>query len=464
MSLLYLGIHPTTLEPIAVKVLLPKYLKNKEVNTRFLNEAKIIETAQHPNIVKLYQVGQWEKGVYIAMEFIRGISLRQFIQKQSFSLKKALEIILEVAHALAHLHAHGIIHRDLKPENILITENGSIKLIDFGISQLGDEEIEQRKIGTPFYMSPEQIENPLNVSSLTDIYAISIVAYELILGKSTHGIIHLSLLPSGLRTILEKGLQIDPKKRYQTILEFITDISNYLKEIETGKEDKTEDRILSFLIPKKIVHLPQIESALVKKQTLSPLYLDSFLLPNHKIAIVLAKPIHPDTAALTHTAVLRGMVRSAIEYEFQNGKKEEKLIHVVNCLNTAIHKDPMNEKFHLSILLLIPDKNLLTFISCQYTNLWHLGEGSKKVRELSTPNPLLGQNPTSSFAETTDNWNSGDMIILHSLQKMEQSPESIFDFLALEHKLLSPQQLANQLIKHENSNQTELVLAIHRIF
>ena len=213
MSLLYLGIHPTTLEPIAVKVLLPKYLKNKEVNTRFLNEAKIIETAQHPNIVKLYQVGQWEKGVYIAMEFIRGISLRQFIQKQSFSLKKALEIILEVAHALAHLHAHGIIHRDLKPENILITENGSIKLIDFGISQLGDEEIEQRKIGTPFYMSPEQIENPLNVSSLTDIYAISIVAYELILGKSTHGIIHLSLLPSGLRTILEKGLQIDPKKR-----------------------------------------------------------------------------------------------------------------------------------------------------------------------------------------------------------------------------------------------------------
>ena len=133
MSLLYLGVHPGTSQPIVVKVLLPKYLKNKEMMGRFLKEAQIIGMTNHPNIVKLYGQGQWEKGLYIAMEFIQGISLRQFIQQKSLSQKRALEIILQVAYALCHLHTHGVIHRDLKPENILITETGEIKVIDFGI-------------------------------------------------------------------------------------------------------------------------------------------------------------------------------------------------------------------------------------------------------------------------------------------------------------------------------------------
>lgn len=476
MSLLYLGIHPATSEPIAVKVLLPKYLKNKEINARFLNEAKIIESAHHPNIVKLYDIGAWEKGLYIAMEFIRGVSLRQFIQKKSFSLKRALEIILEVAHALSHLHAHGVIHRDLKPENILITESGSIKLIDFGIAQLQDEidkDFSQKRMGTPFYMSPEQLENPNQISFLTDIYAIGIIAYELILGKSTHGVIHLELLPFGLKKIIEKSLQVDPKLRYQNILDFIADISDYLQELNSGKEESFSsdashiDYAHSLLVPSKGLRLPQLELASAIEKGTKPIcpYLDFFSLSDHRCAIVLAKPIHSDVASLTDTAVLRGMVRMMMQQE-----PLEKLEPLLSRLNTAVHNDSKISKFHFSMLFLVPEKNLLSFISCGFTDLWHIEESSKKVRELSTPNPLLGSVSHPTFVETSDNWNSGDMIILHSIQTVDKNPEEIFSLIANEHKLLSPQHLANKLktsllqqtpLPHESSS---VVLAIHRLF
>lgn len=480
MSQLYLGLDPATLQPIAVKVLLPKHLKNKEVCARFLNEAKIIEAAQHPNIVKLHKAGHWEKGVYIAMEFIRGVSLRQFIQQKSFSLKKALEIIHQVASALAHLHAHGVIHRDLKPENILITENGSIKLIDFGISQLQDEtdlSDNKRRMGTPFYMSPEQLENPSSVTQLTDIYAIGIIAYELILGRSTHGVIHLSLLPSGLRSIIEKALQINPHLRYQNILDFISDISLYEQELEAKLDQEPKnlslppnnsfEYIKSILIPKKGIRSPQVEIAICKKEGIavgSP-YLDFFPLPDNRLVIILAESTHLDAHSLTHTAMLRGMIRMALQTAFQNGKKEKNLIDMLNELNSAVVNDSIKEKFHFNLLYLIPDKNLLSFISCDYTDLWHIEEGSKKVRELSSPNAAIGTPSHTSLIETSDNWNSGDMIIFHSIKKIEKSPQEFFDEIADENRLLTPQQLANKLMENlPTKEDTALLLAIHRIF
>src|SRR5262249_44107549 len=153
--LLYLGTHPDTKEPVTIKVLSQKFLSHPEIVKRFLNEAEIIAMADHPNIVKLYGHGEWAGGLYIAMEFVQGISLRQYLLQTPMSLKRALEIILDVAYALCHLHTHGVIHRDLKPENILVTDIGTIKVIDFGIAQLLTEKSpqdaypKQRLIGTP---------------------------------------------------------------------------------------------------------------------------------------------------------------------------------------------------------------------------------------------------------------------------------------------------------------------------
>jgi len=159
MSYIFLSKSPETGEPIAIKVLRATYLKDKDMLTRLLNEGSILGVTSHPNIVKLYDLGLWEEGIYVAMELVKGISLRHLIKRNAISHKRALEIILEVAYALSHLHSHGVIHRDLKPDNILIVDSGEIKLIDFGIADfleplIGAEVIEkgQSVLGTANYM------------------------------------------------------------------------------------------------------------------------------------------------------------------------------------------------------------------------------------------------------------------------------------------------------------------------
>jgi hypothetical protein len=484
MSYLYLGLHPSTSQPIVVKVLSPKYLKNKEISNRFLKEAQIIGMTNHPNIVRLYGQGSWEKGLYIAMEFIQGVSLRQFIQQKSLSHRRALEIILQVAYALCHLHTHGVIHRDLKPENILITESGEIKVIDFGIAQLHDEEALERithtkgMMGTPVYMSPEQKENPHSVSYASDIYSLGIIAYELLLGRLSHGVIHLALLGKSLRTIIDKALKADLKERYQDIVDFITDVSHYLKTLGGHEQETTEevsDEVLNMvqkgrqiLIPKKIPRWPHVEFGLAVQEgmSLSGLYLDFFSLPENRFCIVLAEPLETTSSTLLTCSILRGMVRMAITHAFHNGKKDAHPIKMLSALNSALFEDPMQQKFSLVLLLLSPERDQLSFVSCSYSSLWHIPEGSKKVRLLSTPNPPLGADSNATLLETADNWNSGDTLILHSHLKHEESHAAWLT----DHLLLSPQPLAERVLHHlaaqrpTPAKRASAVLSLHRLF
>lgn len=479
MSVLYLGVHPETAQPIVVKVLLPKYCKNKEMAHRFLKEAEIIGMAHHPNIVRLYGQGEWEKGLYIAMEFIQGISLRQFIQQKSLSHKRALEIILQVAYALCHLHTHGVIHRDLKPENILITETGEIKLIDFGIAQVKDlmeqARITQKKrmMGTPIYMSPEQKENPSQVSFPSDIYSLGIIAYELILGRLSHGVIHLALLSKHFRSIIEKALRPNPKDRYQDIVDFITDISQYIQTVSTEQEEfeeESSDEILDMiqntrrvLIPKKAPNWPQLEIGIAVHEgmSLSGLYLDFFHLTGNRYGIILAEPLESGTLSLLQAATLRGMVRMAM-------RQDHHPIKILNALNLSVNQDPMNPHFGLCLLLLTPEKDQLSYVACKYTPLAHIPEGSQKARTLATPNPALGADPGATLLETADNWSSGDILILHSLGITPNSKGE--DQWITEHLLLSAQNQAEKMLQSLTSQQKTLpkrasaVLSLHRIF
>ncbi len=467
MSLLYLGIHPETGQPIVIKILLPKYLKHKEMAQRFLKEAQIIGMAHHPNIVRLYGQGQWEKGLYIAMEFIQGISLRQFIQQKSLTQRRALAIIIQVAYALCHLHTHGVIHRDLKPENILITETGAIKVIDFGIAQLHGElppdRITQRKrmMGTPTYMSPEQKEHPHQVSYASDIYSLGIIAYELLLGRLSHGVIHLALLPRRLRAIIEKALQPDVKDRYQDIIEFINDISQYMRTLSeepTESEEEISEEVLNLihhtrqiLTPKTAPKWPQIEIGIALRESPNSLYLDFFHLSGNRYIILLAEPLTPGISSLFQTAIFRGMMRMALQPDSQPLQK-------LQILNQ--HQDLLNQPFALSFLLLNPDKDQLTFLSCQGSDLWHLPQGSQTLRALTAPNPPLGSDPSTPLLETTDNWNAGDTLILPSPGIVSQDPSWI-----LEYTLLSPQPQATQLLqKLPTSPKTSALLTLQRMF
>lgn len=425
MSILYLAVDPKTQKTVVIKVLSPKYLQHKEVVERFLKEAKIIGMTDHPNIIKLYDQGEWEKGLYISMEFIQGISLKQFILQKSLSQTKALQIILQVAYALCHLHTHGVIHRDLKPENILICESGEIKVIDFGIAQLDQElykeRITQKKrvMGTPIYMSPEQKDDPLKVSYSSDIYSLGIITYELFLGRLSHGVIHLALLPKKLRHMIEKALKIDPQERYQDIVDFISDISSYLKTYDEDEKEEIREpeEIAQILFDAQKVcqpedfEIPQLEIGLKCQDGLffSGLYYD-FFKKNDQFIFILAEPKETSIPSIIHTSIFRGMIKmlmQKIEGPF-NGND------LLESLNKALLNDPMDELFSLSLLILDPEKDSLSLSICKSLSVIHLPNAKDIPLLLTNPNPFLGKAEHFTFSETTDNWGPQDIIIFRS--------------------------------------------------
>ena len=437
MSFLYLGLHPETKKTLAIKVLSPKFVTHQETVERFLKEAEIIALTDHPNIVKLYGQGEWEGGLYIAMELIRGVSLRQFILQQSLSLKRCVDIVLEVAYALLHLHTHGVIHRDLKPENILITEDGEIKVIDFGIAQLHDDlEIKNRPegsrmMGTPHYMSPEQKEDPTKVSYSSDIYSLGIIAYELVLGKLSYGVLNLTLLPKGLRKIIGKALAISTQERYQDIVDFITDLTQYLKSGDLERDRPGNDQLKeimenvqkaqSSLSPVSLPDWPILEMGMAKFKGPGQLgsYCDFFKLPNNTYVILLAEALNTNIDGVVFIAVLRGMIRTLMQDKNPLIAKSFNALNFIQTLNRMVAEDSLGQRFALSFILLDPFNDQLTFISCGLGSLFHVPQGGTLPRKLQSENLALGVELNADFFETTDNWNVGDTLILHTIETTE---------------------------------------------
>jgi eukaryotic-like serine/threonine-protein kinase len=423
MSLLYLGVNPANSQTVVVKVVLPKYLKNKDVLTRLLREAKILSVASHKNIVKLYDLGRCEQGLYIAMEYVQGVSLRQFIKTESLTHKRALEIVLEIGYALAHLHAQGIIHRDLKPDNILITESGEIKVIDFGISEFVEtadrfhKTKKKSKMGTPHYMSPEQNENPEKVSYGTDIYSLGIIAYELYFGKPAYGVIQTATLPRGLHKILAKALQAAPEKRYQDIIDFIADLSEFLKHIEEEEKKATPEELFSLLEvtrealqPKVAPKWADVEIGIaLKEDAEGGSYLDFFPLIPNRYGILLASPVKKEGSnALFLSSMLRGMVRMAALLAPANPVPS-----FLNALNRVLSNE--QHLFDYALLCLDLEHGLLAYGSSKPGTLCHFPESAPKPRFLDAENPPLGKKEGAAFLEIKENWNPGDLLLLSSI-------------------------------------------------
>jgi eukaryotic-like serine/threonine-protein kinase len=478
MSILYMGVHPVTREVIAVKVLSPQFVTHPEMIARFLKESKIIGMTNHPNIVKLYGEGEWEGGLYIAMEFIRGISLRQFIEQHSLSMKRCIDIILQVAYALAHLHSHGVIHGDLKPENILITEDGEVKVIDFGIAKLHEEIKKEKKgqkiAGTPTYMSPEQKEDPSKITFASDIYALGIIAYELFSGKLSFGIVHLSQVPKGLRQILEKALAVSPQERYPDAIKFISDLSEYLKSGGLERDRPGTDQLKEILetiqkagqalSPSAPPTWRSLEMGFAKFKVLGQdsIYFDFFKFPDSTYGLVIAEPLQSGLETPIYAANLRGTIRALIA-----GQENFSFPLFISTLNKIVRDDPMQTSFNISFLTLSPFKDELNFLSCGLGNLLHFSPGSQAPRILTNTHPPLGSDPRGDFERTIDNWNIGDVIVFHSCRP---SLDAMIQEALKENVLLSPQSQADAILKkiaHQpgfsTEKKTKVLFTIHRV-
>lgn len=470
MSFLYLATHPETNDPITIKALFPEFLSNPEMVQRFLREAAIIALADHPNIVKLYGQGEWEGGLYIAMEFIQGISLKKYLLHNLISFKQALELVMEISMALCHLHAHGIIHRDLKPENILITESGGVKVIDFGIAQLltdgqEDPDVRRRLIGTPIYMSPEQKLHPESTSYPSDIYSLAIITYELVLGKLSHGHIYLPLMPKGLRKILAKALQQEPEDRYQDVVDFMTDISTYLHSPTLAKENQELDPLSELsqslrhaqhsLVPTHPPSWPEVDIGLATYKSLgiSSLYYDFFTLPEQVYGIIIGEPSVKGSPGIVYASVLRGMVRALCQLTHHPQE-------MATVLNALLIEDPMKQHFTFSYLLLSPRENLFRFISCGSGYLWHRTQHQKDFKPVLSTNPSLGVDPHARFTEVECPWHAGEMIVFYASLGPEAYREGLFSH---EHLQSYPDSLYSSPQKYVDAILLKAKLQLSRI-
>ncbi len=187
MGVVYKGYDPVLERPVALKTVRKELIDQElagKIIARFKNEALAASRLTHPGIVGIYDYGENRQLAYIAMEFVQGRGLRDFLARQErFGLQDVMSIMSQLLDALDYAHDHGVVHRDIKPQNLIMTPNGQLKLADFGIARIDRSNLTQigSVMGTPAYMSPEQYAGQ-QVDRRSDIFSCGVVLYELLTG------------------------------------------------------------------------------------------------------------------------------------------------------------------------------------------------------------------------------------------------------------------------------------------
>lgn len=252
MANVYKGYDVVEDRTVAIKILRDEFLDNEEFLHRFRNEFRAISLLNHPNIVQVYDVSFTNRIQCIVMEYIDGISLKEYIEQEKvIRWKEAVHFVIQILRGLQHAHDRGIVHRDIKPQNIMLLEDGTIKITDFGIarfSRSSTNTITTKAIGSVHYISPEQASGG-NTDARADLYSIGVLLFEMLTGKlpfeadSPVSVAILQIqsapmlptsinpsIPKGLEEIIMKAMQKDVSKRYQSAAEMLRDIDSFKKD------------------------------------------------------------------------------------------------------------------------------------------------------------------------------------------------------------------------------------------
>jgi serine/threonine-protein kinase len=268
MSTIYLAHDPRSNRDVAVKILPPYFAHSEQYRERYKREATTIASLEHPAIVPIYDLGEDQGQPYIVMRYMSGGSLADRLKEGATPLNDVKTIVSRIATALDAAHAQGIVHRDIKPDNILYDSYGTVFLTDFGLARLreapGLQNISDGFImGTPAYMSPEQIQGQKELDGRSDIYSLAVVLYHMLTGKQPYVgataasvmMMHLinpvpsvyekdDSLPPALQSVLNIAMAKEPKDRYQTAGEMAKALEEVIEEyiLSAEAEAKEESR------------------------------------------------------------------------------------------------------------------------------------------------------------------------------------------------------------------------------
>lgn len=234
---------------VALKVLHGRFAQDREFVMRFQREAESAAGLQHPNIVAVFDRGEWEGTYYIAMQYVEGPTLKQLIDS-GITLEQGVAVIRQVLQAAGYAHRQGIIHRDLKPQNVIVDPEGKAVVTDFGIARAGVSEITQTGsvMGTPHYLSPEQAQG-FEVTAVSDLYSIGVMLYETLTGRvpfegesavavAMKQVSQMPQRPSSIQprvspaldAVVMRALEKDPGQRFQSADAFIAALDQAMRD------------------------------------------------------------------------------------------------------------------------------------------------------------------------------------------------------------------------------------------
>jgi serine/threonine-protein kinase len=288
MADVYEAYDPRIDRLLAIKVLREDRSVDNEYIMRFMREAKAVGNLSHPHIVTIYDVDEFEKRPYLVMELLDGTPLNKVIKSgKKYSLNEALSIGAQLGSALHYAHGRGVVHRDIKPSNIICDDStNTIKITDFGIAHFEDTELTHQTrmgdvIGTPQYMSPEQVSGA-KVDGRSDLFSVGVILYQLITGQKPFGgdsvaslmyqITHTEPkplqqldpeLPTQVRRIIEKLLKKNPNERFQTGQELVNAITLALRELEDSTGKKARQRIVPIRIKWSVLMASIVSLAMI---------------------------------------------------------------------------------------------------------------------------------------------------------------------------------------------------------
>ena len=252
-----------TLDRLVALKILPTHLSRDAAFTeRFTREARALARLNHPHVVMVFDFGRAGELFYFLMEYVDGVNLRQLMASGELAPSDALNVVPQICEALQYAHEMGVVHRDVKPENVLLDASGRVKIADFGLAKLvgtpaGTPTLTRthQVMGTPHYMAPEQMQDPLAVDHRADIYSLGVVFYELLTGELPLGRFappsQAAGVDAGLDAVVMRALEREPGRRYQHASEVKTDVESLAAAVAPPPGPRREGRRLAcpFTIP-----------------------------------------------------------------------------------------------------------------------------------------------------------------------------------------------------------------------
>ena len=261
MAVVYLAEHRLLQSKVAIKILNFEFVKNENIRKRFLSEARNMARMSHPNIIKVTDLIDQGDTIALVMEYVSGETLKDYIEQNAkLSNEDLKSIFIQMLEAVSFVHKNNLIHRDIKPSNFMISREGQIKLLDFGIAKNADSNSAEytqtgtgMQMGTPLYMSPEQILETKGVTAQTDIYSLGVVLWQMITGRKPYDsktlsnfqlqtkIVNEALPLTGTKwdSIIQKATEKELLKRYLSCDDFQNDIGIF-ESTDKSKNDSIE--------------------------------------------------------------------------------------------------------------------------------------------------------------------------------------------------------------------------------